>query len=107
LGIQQAIDALHRELPSEYHLSFGVGIHFGEAVLGMVGSEEQYNYTAIGDSVNTAKRIQENAGPGQILLSAEAYAHVVHEVDVRLVEPVHAKGKSQPVEVYEVLGLKG
>jgi class 3 adenylate cyclase len=63
-------------------------------------------YTAIGDSVNTAKRIQENAGAGQILISAEAYAHVSGLVEVRQVEPIHAKGKRQPVEVYEVLGLK-
>jgi PAS domain S-box-containing protein len=106
LGIRDAIRNVHCTLPPQFHLGFGVGIHYGEVVLGLIGTEQKMEYTAIGDSVNTAKRIQENAGAGQILISAEAYANVAGLVEVRLVEPVHAKGKSQPVEVYEVLGLK-
>jgi adenylate cyclase len=105
LGICDAIQRLHRELPPEFQLSFGVGIHFGEAVLGLVGTETRLEYTAIGDSVNTAKRIQENAGPRQILISAEAYAQVAGCVNAHLVEPIHAKGKSKPVEVYELVSL--
>ena len=61
LGIRDAIAALHRQLPPEFHLGFGVGIHYGPAVLGLVGTEKRIDYTAIGDSINTAKRIQENA----------------------------------------------
>ena len=106
LGIRDAIQDLHRRLPTEDHLSFGVGIHFGEAVLGLIGTEQKIEFTAIGDSVNTAKRIQENAGPGQILITADAYAFVISQVEVRRVDPIVAKGKRVPVEVYEVLGLK-
>jgi PAS domain S-box-containing protein len=105
LGIRDAIKALHKKLPKEAHLSFGVGIHYGDAVLGLVGTERRLDYTAIGDSVNTAKRIQENSGPGQILISEAAYAHVKKKVEVKEVEPVQAKGKSQPIQVYEVVGL--
>jgi class 3 adenylate cyclase len=83
-----------------------VGIHYGDAILGLVGTEQRIDYTAIGDSVNTAKRIQENSEAGQILISEEAYKQVHREVVVNQVEPVHAKGKSRPVTVYELVRLK-
>jgi len=105
LEIKKAIEGLHRQLPPEYHLSFGIGIHYGEAVLGLLGTEERLDYTAIGDSVNTARRIQENAARGQILISAETYQQVEARVRVRAVQDIQAKGKSQPLKVYEVLGL--
>jgi adenylate cyclase len=105
LGIRNAIQKLHNELPSEAHLSFGVGIHFGEAVLGLVGTEKRVDYTAIGDSVNTAKRIQENSTANQILISSAAYKLVEGKVKIKEVEPVLAKGKSEPIPVYEITGL--
>ena len=106
LGIRDAIRELHQQLPEEFHLAFGVGVHYGDAVLGLVGTENKIEYTAIGDSVNTAKRIQENAPANVILISGDAYRLIPQLLDVRQVEPVIAKGKRQPVEVYEVLGLK-
>jgi adenylate cyclase len=106
LGIHQAIQKLHRQLSPEFQLSFGIGIHCGEAVLGLVGTEKRLDYTAIGDSVNTAKRLQENASSGQILISADAYRNVSKFVRARQVDPITAKGKSHPLTVYEVLGLK-
>jgi adenylate cyclase len=106
LGMRDAIQQLHKELPPEFHLQFGAGIHTGDAVLGLIGTERRLDYTAIGDSVNTAKRIQENAGPGQILISRPALAYVEDCVLVRPVEPIHAKGKRDPIPVFEVLGLR-
>jgi PAS domain S-box-containing protein len=106
LGLRAAIQRLQSQMLPEFRLSFGVGIHFGEAVLGLVGTEKRLEYTAIGDSVNTAKRIQENSAGGQILLSAAAYTLIHDQIEVRPVAPVHAKGKSQPLEVYEVIGMK-
>ena len=106
LGIKAGIEALHERLPEDAHLSFGAGIHFGEAVLGVIGTEQRIDYTAIGDSVNTAKRIQENSEMGQILISEEAYQLVKKEIEVKEVAAITAKGKSKPVKVYEVIGLK-
>lgn len=106
LAIRSAIEKLQISLPVESRLSFGVGIHYGEAVLGLVGTEKRLEYTAIGDCVNTAKRIQENSLPGQILISAEVYQLVADLVKALPVAPVQAKGKSQPIEVYEVIGLQ-
>jgi len=106
LALKAAVEALHAELPPEGHLSFGVGIHYGEAVLGWIGTEKRLEYTAIGDCVNTAKRIQENAAKGQILISREAYQQVKKSVEARPYAPLHVKGKAEPVEVFELIGVK-
>jgi PAS domain S-box-containing protein len=106
LGIRAAIAALHAELPTEAHLDFGVGIHYGEAVLGWIGTEKRLEYTAISDSVNTTKRIQENCAKNQILISREAYSRVMDKIEAVPFVPLSVKGKTQPIEVYEVLGLK-
>lgn len=106
LRMRDAIDALHRELPPEFQLGFGAGIHFGPAVLGLVGTEQRIDYTAIGDSVNTAKRIQENAAKGQILISEDAYKSIKNEIIIRDVAPIQAKGKRHPINVYELIRLK-
>jgi adenylate cyclase len=106
LAIRASVENLYTELPVEEHLSFGAGIHYGDAVLGLIGTEKRLEYTAISDSVNTAKRIQENSSKNQILISREAYKRVEQEVMVKPVPPMTVKGKSQPLEVFEVVGLK-
>jgi class 3 adenylate cyclase len=106
LAIREAIAKLHEELPKEAHLDFGVGIHYGEAVLGWIGTEKRLEFTSLGDSVNTTKRIQENSAKNQILISKEAYERVKDEVDAKPFAPLTVKGKTQPLDVYEVVGLK-
>ena len=106
LAIRDAVAALHAELPEEAHLNFGVGIHYGEAVLGWIGTEKRLEYTAISDSVNTTKRIQENCAKNQILISREAYERVKDEIDTKPFVPLSVKGKTQPLAVYELLGIK-
>ncbi|MEW6086313.1 MAG: adenylate/guanylate cyclase domain-containing protein [Chloroflexota bacterium] len=106
LAIREAIAKLHSELPKEAHLDFGVGIHYGEAVLGWIGTEKRLEFTSLGDSVNTTKRIQENSAKNQILISKEAYERVKDEVDAQPFAPLTVKGKTQPLDVFEVMGLK-
>ena len=106
LLLRATVEGLYAELPKDSHLGFGVGIHYGDAVLGLIGTERRLEYTAISDSVNAAKRIQENSARNQILISKEAYERVEKEVVVKFHEAMTVKGKSQPVEVFEVLGLK-
>jgi adenylate cyclase len=106
LAIRDAVDALHAELPVEGHLDFGVGIHYGDAVLGWIGTEKRLEYTAISDSVNTCKRIQENAARNQILISRVAYERVKDEIEAGPFAPLTVKGKTIPLEVYEVLQMK-
>jgi len=106
LLLRETVEDLYKELPQDSHLAFGVGIHYGDAVLGLIGTERRLEYTAISDSVNTAKRIQENSAKNQILISKDAYERVKDVVEARQHAQMEVKGKSQPVEVYEVLGLK-
>ncbi len=105
LELKTAIQDLHTKLPAQFRLSFGVGIHSGEALLGLVGTQQRLEYTAIGDSVNTAKRLQENALPGQILISRVAAEPIKIALQLKEMPPVMAEGKEQPIEVYELLGL--
>lgn len=105
LRIRQAVHHLHQQLPPEAHLSFGVGIHCGPAVLGWIGHEKRLEYTALGDSVNTAKRLQENAGKDQILITRAVYDQVHDRVKAIPLTPLPLKGKTLPLEVWEVLDV--
>jgi len=106
LFLRKTVEGLYQELPKDLHLAFGVGIHYGDAVLGLIGTDRRLEYTAISDSVNTAKRIQENSAKNQILISKEAYQRIKDYVEAQPHEKMEVKGKRQPLEVYEVLGLK-
>ncbi|GAB4503323.1 MAG: hypothetical protein Fur0043_03150 [Anaerolineales bacterium] len=106
LAMRESVERLYKSLPPDSHLAFGVGIHYGDAVLGLIGTERRLEYTAISDSVNTAKRLQENSARNQILISREAYVRVERQVTAKHFAPLMVKGKTQPIEVYEVLGLK-
>jgi PAS domain S-box-containing protein len=106
LIIRESVENLYKELPPEYHLAFGAGIHCGDAILGLIGTEKRLEYTAISDAVNTAKRIQENSARNQILISRDAFGRVSSEVIAKPHVNMPVKGKTQPLEVFEVLGLK-
>ncbi len=106
LAIRNSVEKLYKELPADSHLAFGVGIHYGEAVLGLIGTEKRLEYTAISDSVNTAKRIQENSAKNQILISKDAYDRVHNEVEAKPHAEIIVKGKAHSLEVFEVSGLK-
>jgi adenylate cyclase len=105
VALRNSVLRLHAELPPEAKLSFGVGIHYGEAVLGLIGTEKRLEYTAIGDSVNTTKRLQENAWHNQIVISETAYERVRDYVRVLPMEPMQVKGKRESIPVYEILGF--
>ncbi len=106
LKMQADIKAYHARTGAERHLNFGVGINAGDAVVGNIGTEQQRNYSAISDAVNYAKRLQENAKGGQILISEAAYHHVEELIEVIELPPLAVKGRSTPEVVYEVVGLK-
>ncbi|MGW8143436.1 MAG: adenylate/guanylate cyclase domain-containing protein [Anaerolineales bacterium] len=103
--MRDAVNSIQGELPPELRLELGIGIHSGEAVLGLVGTQKRLEYTAIGDSVNTAKRLQENAAPGQILITAGSCQHIIKSIQAYPIDPLNAKGKKQLLQVYEVKGL--
>jgi len=105
LRIQEAVRTYQQSTPSAPSLRYGIGISVGEAVVGNIGTSQQLNYTAIGACVNLAKRLEEMAAPGQILLSREAYQRVRDRVQVRPLPPAPVAGFQEPVEVYELIAL--
>jgi adenylate cyclase len=88
-------------------ITIGIGISAGEAVAGTVGTENQMEYTVIGDKVNLAARLESNAKPGQILVSESTYRQVADRVQARCLGVMNVKGKEEQVTVYEVLALIG
>lgn len=87
---------------------FRIGINSGEATLGNVGSVDRREFTAIGDNINLAKRLQENAAYGQVIVSREtlamcqAHLSQVDWIGYRELEPLKVKGRVQAAHIYEV-----
>ena len=83
-------------------VSFGIGVNCGNAVVGNIGCDFRMDYTAIGDTVNTAARLESNAKRGQILISQDVYEAVKDRVEVTEVGVIPLKGKSNEVFVYQL-----
>jgi class 3 adenylate cyclase len=81
----------------------GIGISSGEVVVGNVGSPQHMDYTAIGDEVNIASRLQSLAKGGQILVSRSIYELNQDKFDFKSVGSLNVKGKHNAVEVFEVI----
>jgi class 3 adenylate cyclase len=96
---------LHKEMEPRFQLAFRIAVHLGEAVVGLVGTQDRLDYTIIGDTVNTAKRLQENGMPGKVFLSDKFYERVKDIVRVKPLEPLQVKNRVQPVPVFELLDL--
>ena len=107
LAMRAALEDFRHGLPEQRHLRYGIGLNVGEAVVGNIGTAQQINYTVIGDCVNYAKRLQENAHGGQILLSQAAYDNICEHISAQALEPLQVKGRSTPERVYELIGLAG
>ncbi len=106
LMVKEEMTAYHANLPEDRRLHFGTGIHTGEAVVGNVGSNLRKDYSGIGDAVNMAKRVQESAKPGQILISDDVYRQVADWVVVEALPPMRVKGRQALEQLYELLGTK-
>lgn len=87
-------------------VAFGIGVNCGDAVVGNIGCEFRMDYTAIGDTVNTAARLESNAKRGQILISQEVYDNVKDRVEVTPIGELPLKGKEVGVFIYQVDNVK-
>jgi class 3 adenylate cyclase/DNA-binding response OmpR family regulator len=106
LAMRSALTGELTRLPRAARLSFGIGIATGDAVVGNIGSRRLMNYTIIGDCVNLARRLQENARGGQILVDGWTYQRMQDQVKARSLGEMHVKGRSSPLPVFELVGLK-
>lgn len=100
--------ALAKKLEKRFgrSVAFGIGVNCGDAVVGNIGCEYRMDYTAIGDTVNTAARLESNAKRGQILISQEVYDRVKDRIQVTAIGEIPLKGKEQGVFVYQVDDVK-
>lgn len=88
-------------------VAFGVGVNCGEAVVGNIGCDFRMDYTAIGDTVNTAARLEANAGRGKVYISEELRNRLGDRITVEEVGEIPLKGKSKGIFVYSLTGIEG
>ncbi len=114
-AVQTAIHTAHTLQALNYRIGdspdevyYRIGIHTGVATLGNIGNQHRQEFTAIGDTVNLAKRLQESAAPGQILISEDVYGIVKpflnarSDVEAQPLPPVRVKGRQQLTQMYNL-----
>ncbi|HYT29441.1 MAG TPA: adenylate/guanylate cyclase domain-containing protein, partial [Actinomycetota bacterium] len=79
---------------------FRIGLNSGPALVGNIGSDQFRNFTAIGDTVNLAARLQETAQPGEVVIGPGTCEAIRNQAVLRPLGPVAVRGKEQPVEAF-------
>jgi class 3 adenylate cyclase len=106
LEIQSHVATYARELEKSKGVDFSarVGLDTGVVVLGEIGGDQRAEYTAFGDAVNLAQRLESQAQPGTVVISRHTYQQVRGRFKTESLGLVTVKGKSWPVRAYRVLG---
>jgi class 3 adenylate cyclase/tetratricopeptide (TPR) repeat protein len=102
LAMQAELAAFREEKGVD--LGMRIGVNTGPVLVGEVGTT--FEYTAIGDTVNLAARLEQAAPVGSILISHDTFRHVRGIFAMQALAPIKVKGKAEPVQVYEVQGIK-
>lgn len=107
LEMRQRLHELNAERAGQAPIQMRMGIHSGRAVSGPIGSEKRREFTVLGDTVNIASRIEAMvAKQGQVVIGQRTYELVGGKFEVNDLGAVSLKGKSQTVQVYEVVSEK-
>ncbi len=101
-----AVQKYQQDQPQEIPIAFGFGVNSGLGVVGNLGSQGRLqNYTAIGDAVNVAARLQQNTLDNNILLNHSTFLQVRQHVIASRLPPMNVKNKTAPLDVWSLLGL--
>lgn len=108
LDLLQAVRDYAEEVHRLYQINFSirVGLNTGPVVVGEVGSTQVHEYTAMGDAVNLAARMQSAARPMSTWLTENTYRYIAHAFDCTDLGRITIKGKTEPVQVYELIKPK-
>jgi adenylate cyclase len=106
LATHEALREFHQQFEPTHRLGINFGIHTGQAVVGNVGTAQIMEFTAVGDTVNLAARLQGHARQNQILITDKTYELVRDRVTVRTLGQVQMKNRAEAVMTYEVLGRR-
>jgi class 3 adenylate cyclase len=103
LAIQAVVNRVAEKNPEVP--CFRIGLNSGPALVGNIGSDQIRNFTAIGDTVNLAARLQEAAQPGEVVIGPGTWEAIRDQAVLRSLGPVQVRGKEAPVEAFVLEGL--
>jgi len=108
LDIVQGIRSYQAEVKARWNLDFGVrvGINTGLVVVGEVGSDMRVEYTAMGDAINLAARMEQTAQTGTVQIAEDTYNLVAPLFECESLDKIEVKGKLDPVPAYSVISAK-
>ena len=108
LAMRQSLEAFNRSRPQEQPLTVRIGINSGRVIAGDIGSTQHRGYTAIGDAVNVASRLEASvAQPGEIVIGEATFRQIDGLCACEPLGPVQLRGKRQAVEAYRVVADTG
>jgi adenylate cyclase len=105
ITIIQRVEAFNAARSGHAPIQVGIGINSGRAVAGCLGTETRFAYTALGDTVNIAARLESRAAPGQILISGATAVLLSNSFELNSIGSLELKGKAVKVEAFEVLRM--
>ena len=105
IEIQATLSSLQKNPRSgmPFVFDFGIGINTGEAVMGYLGFENRFEYTAIGENINIASRLSGVASAGQILISEDTFQKLEGQINARSLGAMSLRGRNETLLAYEVL----
>lgn len=106
--MRKGAQVLEKKLTEQFgnSVQFGIGVNCGPAIVGNIGSVKRMDYTAIGDTVNTAARLESNAKRGEILISEAVYERIKDRIEAEQVGELSLKGKATKILTYRLLNIK-